>query len=539
MGEVRKVLLVTSRLAQDVVRDAVKRAVRSGRAKYEVEVITLPMDVAALMTTEYVAEYLKRVGISAGKYDLIVVPGLVRGSCRVIEESVGVRAVKGTVYAADIPVLLTFDLSKLSSEEPADRVLAEHLRAIVTDVLSEVEGEVTKKGYVRVGNVLVPVRPPPMRIIAEVTEAHLYGREQLLSEVSRLINEGADIVSLGFEAGNPNPDRIREILKFLKREIDAPLAVDSVIPSEISAAAGAGADMILSLTRDNIPEVAEYVRDLPTVVIPQGGAGIPKDPAMRVSVLEDNIELARKYGVRNVIADLVLDPPVAGATLRSLMAYYEFKQKNPDIPILMGVGNVTEFIDADSVGVNALMTVLALEAGASMLLTVEKSVKARGSTFEVATASQMASIAWVRRSPPKDLGLDLLILKDKRRVSTPLISGEGVKVVSADGVVGAELRHTGLDPMGIFKIRVDHERGVIEALYIGRKGRILIRGKRAKTIMNYILSNGLVSMLSHATYLGAELAKAEEALRLGKNYVQEEPLFREREFLKVSKKRLA
>jgi len=35
----------------------------------------------------------------------------------------------------------------------------------------------------------------------------------------------------------------------------------------------------------------------------------------------------------------------------------------------------------------------------------------------------------------------------------------------------------------------------------------------------------MLSMLSHALYLGAELSKAEEALRTGKSYVQEENLF--------------
>jgi dihydropteroate synthase len=37
---------------------------------------------------------------------------------------------------------------------------------------------------------------------------------------------------------------------------------------------------------------------------------------------------------------------------------------------------------------------------------------------------------------------------------------------------------------------------------------------------------GLVSTLDHAAYLGSELAKAEVALRTGKEYIQDSSLFK-------------
>ncbi|RLG74400.1 MAG: dihydropteroate synthase-like protein [Thermoprotei archaeon] len=538
MGGRKKVLLITSRLAHPVVKEVVDKAIREGRINYDAEVLALPIDVAALMTTDYIADYLRRLNISSRDYDVIVVPGLARGSCRIIEDVVGIKAVKGTIYASDIPALLTFDLSKLSSDEAADRVVKEYLRSSAAELLARIENEVPKRKHLRIGNVLVPTQPPPMRVIAEVTEAHLLSKDALLKRVLKLIEEGADMVSVGFEAGNPHPDKVGEVVKFLKREVAAPIAIDTVIPSEILEGVKAGADLVLSLTRENIPKVAEVLGNVAAVVIPQGDSGVPSDPLRRPQVLEDNIALARKYGVENIIADLILDPPGSGTTLKSLISYYEFKQKHPEVPILMGIGNVAEFIDADSVGVNALLTILALEVGASLLLTVEKSTKAQGSTLEVATASQMASIAWVRESPPKDLGIDLLILKDKTRVAIPLTVDREVRVINVGGEVSEELRHTGLDPMGIFKIRVNYDDEVIEALYVGRKGRILIRGKNAKSILNYILENKLVSKLSHAAYLGSELTKAEEALRIHKNYVQEEPLFKEKKYLRPGARKL-
>jgi dihydropteroate synthase len=132
----------------------------------------------------------------------------------------------------------------------------------------------------------------------------------------------------------------------------------------------------------------------------------------------------------------------------------------------------------------------------------------------------MAALAYYKNAPPKNLGLSLLVLKDKRRVDT--VFEEGYTVVDAV----EEEKPVKLDPLGIFKIRVNHELGCIEALYIGVKGRILIRGRSAKAIQNKILELGLVSELSHAFYLGRELMKAEIALQLDKNYTQEMPLFR-------------
>ncbi|MEM1645616.1 MAG: DUF4346 domain-containing protein, partial [Ignisphaera sp.] len=110
--------------------------------------------------------------------------------------------------------------------------------------------------------------------------------------------------------------------------------------------------------------------------------------------------------------------------------------------------------------------------------------------------------------------------KDKRR--DEYIPSEDV---SETVVASEEEKEWELDPMGIFKIYVNHDEGYIWALYIGRKGKILIKGRTAKTIRNEILKRELVSSLSHAMYLGIELAKAEEALRIGKNYIQELPLF--------------
>jgi tetrahydromethanopterin S-methyltransferase subunit A len=53
-----------------------------------------------------------------------------------------------------------------------------------------------------------------------------------------------------------------------------------------------------------------------------------------------------------------------------------------------------------------------------------------------------------------------------------------------------------------------------------------MRGRNAGAVLLGLLREGLVSQLSHAGYLGAELTKAETALRLDLRYEQDQPLRR-------------
>jgi len=53
-----------------------------------------------------------------------------------------------------------------------------------------------------------------------------------------------------------------------------------------------------------------------------------------------------------------------------------------------------------------------------------------------------------------------------------------------------------------------------------------LKGKTAESIYVEIMELGLVTRLDHAAYLGRELAKAEVALRTGKEYVQDDFLFK-------------
>jgi len=83
-----------------------------------------------------------------------------------------------------------------------------------------------------------------------------------------------------------------------------------------------------------------------------------------------------------------------------------------------------------------------------------------------------------------------------------------------------------MDPKGYFLIKIDKEKGTINAGYCTTDNvlKAEIIGKTAIEVINTIISEGLVSTLQHAADLGIELHKAEIALKKGLDYVQDSPL---------------
>ncbi len=88
-GQSLRILLVTGRLAEPLVR------------KYGGEgcdVFVTPVSVAAFLTPPgLIARYLKKAGgVKSDDYDLVLIPGLVRGgSAQIIEDELGIPTFKG------------------------------------------------------------------------------------------------------------------------------------------------------------------------------------------------------------------------------------------------------------------------------------------------------------------------------------------------------------------------------------------------------------------------------------------------------------
>jgi len=273
-------------------------------------------------------------------------------------------------------------------------------------------------------------------------------------------------------------------------------------------------------------DVAPYVSDVPVVVLPTNmrEGFIPQGAKERVAFLMENIERATELGIEKIIADPVLEPAIKPGLLESLMAYKLFRKLDKRTPVLYGLGNVTELIDVDSVGVNGILAALAAEVDAQLLFIPEYSVKARRSVRETSRAAKMMFLAKRRETPPKDLGIDVLVLKEKRwrELQYDESSTSGARVIQAtpeeDGA---------MDRLGWYKILVDRMNDDIVAIHFDRSESpdAVVRGKNAQEVYQTIIREGLVGKLDHAAYLGKELHKAELAVLLGRSYVQDEPLF--------------
>ena len=84
----------------------------------------------------------------------------------------------------------------------------------------------------------------------------------------------------------------------------------------------------------------------------------------------------------------------------------------------------------------------------------------------------------------------------------------------------------GYDPAGYFVISLgrQHPKIVVEHYRADNAPAHRMRGGSAEAVLAGLLREGLITQLSHAGYLGAELAKAEAAMRLGLRYEQDKPL---------------
>jgi dihydropteroate synthase-like protein len=518
-----KVLLITGLLAEDIV----ERYAQKSRVK--TEVLALKVPVAALLTPERIAGALKN--LNRRHFDLILVPGLIRGDVSVIADKAGIPTFKGPRYAADLPTVLdAVGQIELSTVTPACDVLRKELQQKALQELVAAEknrGALLKNPCNILIRELAVGKDFPMRVMAEIVDAPLLLKDEIQRLAKRYVDAGADIIDVGMVAGESTPLEARRAVEAVKSVVNVPVSIDTFDPDEIREAVSAGADLILSVDAGNVEEVAPFAADAAVVVVPtnQREGYFSRRTGERASFLEENIRKARELGITEVIGDLVLEP---ADVLDSLLAFREFANRNPNVPLLLGVGNVTELMDADSVGVNALLALLSSEVGASILLTTEKSDKTQGSVREVATASKMMFLAKRRASVPQDLYIDLLLLKDKRKREEPY--GKEVEAEAQIILAAEEPKPVVFDTKGLFKIAVDRGNETIVALHFSAlqpdKPSVIVKGKNAESMYAKIVKMGLIARLDHAAYLGSELAKAEIALRTGKEYIQDNPLFK-------------
>jgi dihydropteroate synthase-like protein len=207
--------------------------------------------------------------------------------------------------------------------------------------------------------------------------------------------------------------------------------------------------------------------------------------------------------------DPILEPIGMGFT-DSLARYMQVRAKYPDAPMMMGIGNVTELTEVDSAGVNMVLAAICEELGIQSVLTTQVINWCRTAVAEFDAARRLVHCAVSARTIPKHLSSSLVMLRDARLKS---ISNESLsqlaasltdpnfRIYSADGELHLMNSHGhwhGTDAFRLFEL--------------------------ASAASNQSKNFSSSIDPSHAFYLGYELARAEIALHLGKQYVQDEPM---------------
>jgi len=504
----RKVLILTGRLCASKIGESL------GGSK--AEVLELPIDVASLMTSRLIRSELAHRDLSG--YDFVLVPGATKENLDELERALGVPFYRGPMHFNDIPLVLeNLNEQQLSKRDPADLVMRDILANRTKDLFEKariIPAQLPPSSIlVGSGDSRIAVGGPfPPSIIAEVVDVPRKSASTILQEAQALVGSGASIVDLGMIPGEDHPDLIRSMVPLIQGATGAPVSVDTMREEEILAAADGGADLILSIcgeTLDLVPSI-----EAPIVLVPLES---PRGERPRSSL--DKLQLLARYSDalegHAVVVDPLLEPIGLGFS-ESLHAFMDLHASLAGRPSLMGIANAVELADVDSIGMNATLAAMAVESQISLLLTTEASPKTQGSVGELSKALQMMFYSQQNHVPPKNLGMDLLMYKEKVRRSYPVRLPPRKIRASPTPPCSA-----GIPERSFHIVVLDSH---IHAICNLGKNQIDIIGRSTEEIGDELRLQGLLPDSRHALYLGKELAKAELALAMGRSYTQDEPL---------------
>lgn len=433
-----KTLFVTGRLAEPALRAVL--AELAPRAGFEFEVAALPISVAALMTPQWVARHLH----AALGCDRVILPGHCKGDLAPIEAVAGVPVELGPLDLRD---------------------LARHFG----------RSDAQREGY----------GTYDIEILAEINHAPNLPLETLIASAEAFRNDGADVIDLGCVPGHPWQDIGTAVTALKARGLR--VSVDSFDPEEVQRAVDAGAELVLSVNATNRAHARSW--GVEVVLIP--------DTPGTLDGLDASIEYLREHHVPFRI-DPVLDPLGFGFA-QSLGRFLNVRSRWPEIPIMMGVGNLTELTDVDSAGVNTLLIGFCQELGVRSILTTSVINWARSSVKEIDLARRLMHFAVAHQVLPKHLEPGLVMLRD------PKLARFGPETLAAIA-----------DRIKDRNWRIFAEDGAIVAMngaeFVADSDPFLLFEKMR------------VTDPAHAFYLGYEMMKAKTALTLAKNYRQDQAL---------------
>lgn len=432
-----RILFLTGRLAEKSLHRVLEDMLPS---EFSYEVRDIGINVAGLMTSDMI----RRRVPEKPEADRIVVPGRCRGDLDALAAHYGIPVERGPDELKDLPLFFG------RSGKAAD--LSRH----------------------------------DVKIFAEIVDAPRMTIEAVLERAHRFRHDGADVIDLGCLPETAF-EQLEQMVRALKDGGFA-VSVDSVDPDELLRGGRAGADYLLSLNEETL-WVADEVASTPVLIPSSPGDSESLHRAMRA--LSDR--------GRAFYADPILDPIHFGFS-DAIVRYVELRRAYPQVPIMMGIGNLTELTEADTSGITAILMGLVSELRASAILTTEVSPHARRAVREADVARRMMYAAREDSSLPRGYTSDLLtvhgqkpfpdtpeeIAEMARAIKDPSfrvqVSTDGIHVYNRNG------HHRATDPFDIWP-----------ALKLQQDG-------------------------GHAFYMGVETARAQIAWQLGKRYAQDQEI---------------
>jgi dihydropteroate synthase-like protein len=272
------------------------------------------------------------------------------------------------------------------------------------------------------------------------------------------------------------------------------VSIDSHNSVEIEAAVRAGAELVLSVTAENREASLDWGCEV--VVVPE----LHRDDGM--TRFHATIEYLAQKRVSHRI-DPVITPLCLGFA-QSLGRYLEVRSRYPESEMLMGVGNVTELIDADSAAINVSLLGFCQELGIRSVLTTQVIHWAQTSVRECDLARRLVHYAVKNSILAKHLDPKLIPLRGVAPVE------QGPEALAR---LAAEIK----DP----NYRIFAEDGKLHLI----SSAMHLQGDDPFRVFEQLVSRRPKNLdAGHAFYLGYEMAKAAVALALDKEYRQDEAL---------------
>lgn len=434
---------VTGRLAEAAVRGIVTELAAKHQFAFSIGV--MPITVAALMTPRWLRRHLN----VPAEATHVIVPGYCEHGLPELSESLNIPVICGPNDCRRLPELF-------GGEQRADDF-----------------GDYD------------------IDIIAEINHAPRRSIDDIVAVAKRMHDDGANVIDFGCDPTT----RCARIGDYIAALVDEGLSVsvDTFDPWEAATATARGASLVLSVNSTNRDAAVDWGCEV--VAIPD----VPGDEKS----FEETIDFLTRHHI-TIRLDPILEPIGAGFA-SSLVRYATTRSRYPSLPMMMGIGNLTELTDVDSAGVNVMLLGVCQELKIRSVLTTEVINWARSSVRECDLARRLTHYAIKHGVPPKRLSDGLVMLRDAKLRPYP---DEALALLS--------------DSLRDNNYRLFAQGEAIHLLSAGLHLQDDDPFRLFESLMNETVSDNVDA--GHAFYLGYEMAKASIALTLGKQYEQDQAL---------------